>query len=119
MRNKLAIFFLVKALCLSYVISAHARDDGRYANNPLKPWFDSLTSKRGPCCSFADGRTVSDIDVDMRPDGYYVRIDGQWMKVDPDAIVTVPNKAGVPIVWPYEDQNHKIQIRCFIPGAGT
>ena len=33
-----------------------ARDpDGRYANSPLKQWFDSLKSGKGPCCSDADG----------------------------------------------------------------
>ena len=31
-----------------------ARDDGRFANSPLKPWFDRLASGKGLCCSFAD-----------------------------------------------------------------
>ena len=35
--------------------SALGRDDGRYADSPLKPWFDSLRSHLGPCCSDADG----------------------------------------------------------------
>ena len=26
---------------------ALGRDDGRYANSPLKPWFDSLKSGKG------------------------------------------------------------------------
>ena len=40
-----------------------ARDpDGRYANSPLKQWFDSLRSGKGPCCSDADGSAVSDVD---------------------------------------------------------
>ncbi|MGB6315134.1 MAG: hypothetical protein WBG13_21610, partial [Pseudolabrys sp.] len=31
-----------------------ARDlDGKYANAPLKQWFDSLASRRGLCCSVA------------------------------------------------------------------
>jgi hypothetical protein len=112
-----AVLVLLMVLWFS---PAHARDpDGRYAQSPLRSWFNGLASKRGNCCSFADGRTVSDVDVDMRPDGYYVRIDGQWLQVPPEALVEVPNKAGVPIVWPYEDVNHKLQIRCFIPGAGT
>lgn len=37
-------------------------DDGRYANSPLKPWFDQLQSARGLCCSVADGFAVSDPD---------------------------------------------------------
>ena len=40
-----------------------ARDpDGRYANSPLKQWFDSLKSGKGPCCSDADGYALSDVD---------------------------------------------------------
>jgi hypothetical protein len=42
---------------------APGRDlDGRYANSPLKPWFDQLKSAAGPCCSFADGYVVEDAD---------------------------------------------------------
>jgi len=37
-----------------------ARDDGRYANSPLKPWFDGLRSNKGLCCSDADGFALSD-----------------------------------------------------------
>jgi hypothetical protein len=114
MKNKCVILFMLLLCC-----SAQARDDGRYANSPLKPWFDSLSSARGNCCSFADGRRIDDADVTMRADGYYVQVDGQWILVPPDAVLTVPNKAGVPIVWPYKDASGKIQIRCFIPGAGT
>jgi len=36
------------------------RDDGRYANSPLKSWFESLESEFGPCCTNADGYIVSD-----------------------------------------------------------
>nr|WP_241488744.1 hypothetical protein [Staphylococcus epidermidis] len=32
-----------------------ARDDGRYANSPLKPWFESLHSGYGKCCTDAEG----------------------------------------------------------------
>jgi hypothetical protein len=47
--------------CLVY--SATARDlDGRYANSPLKSWFDHLASRKGPCCSLADGEIVADPD---------------------------------------------------------
>ena len=47
--------------------SAMARDDGRFANSPLKPWFDSLRSGKGPCCSDADGSVVSDVGIKGRP----------------------------------------------------
>jgi len=33
-------------------LTAMGRDlDGRYANSPLKPWFDQLKSQNGACCS--------------------------------------------------------------------
>ena len=47
-----------------------------------------------------------------------MRLDGQWIEVPPDALVTVPNKFGLAVVWPYKDYEGRTQIRCFIPGAG-
>ena len=38
--------------------SASGRDDGRYADSPLKPWFDGLRSHLGPCCSDGNGGQV-------------------------------------------------------------
>ena len=39
----------VVALCLSVLVPDHlmARDDGRFANSPLKQWFDQLASGKG------------------------------------------------------------------------
>ena len=56
-----------------------ARDDGRFANSPLKPWFDRLASGKGLCCSFADGVTVEDVDWDTQDGHYRVQIYGQWI----------------------------------------
>jgi hypothetical protein len=96
-----------------------ARDlDGKYANSPLKQWFESLASRRGPCCSVADGQSVENVDWDTKDGKYRVRLDGQWIEVPPDALVTVPNKFGLAVVWPYKDYESRTQIRCFIPGAG-
>jgi hypothetical protein len=51
---------LAVALYLTTLVSnrLNARDDGRFANSPLKTWFDRLASGKGLCCSFADGATV-------------------------------------------------------------
>jgi hypothetical protein len=92
--------------------------DGKYANSPLNQWFESLASRRGPCCSVADGQSVEDVDWDTQDGKYRVRLNGQWIEVPPDALVTVPNKFGLPVVWPYKDYEGRTQIRCFIPGAG-
>lgn len=108
---------LLLALLLPTV--ALARDDGRYAAGPNKAWFDGLRSEKGLCCSVADGKTISDVDWDANAEGYRVRIDGQWVPVPPDAVVTVPNRVGVPMAWPmYDGTGTLTGIRCFMPGAG-
>jgi hypothetical protein len=96
-----------------------ARDDGRFANSPLKPWFDRLASGKGLCCSFADGFSVQDVDWDTQDGHYRVRVYGQWLVVPDDAVVTEPNRFGPAVVWPYNDRYGNPQIRCFMPGAGT
>ena len=96
-----------------------ARDDGRFANFPLKPWFDRLASGKGLCCSFADGVTVEDVDWDTQDGQFRVRIYGQWIVVPDAAVVTEPNRFGPTVVWPYRDPDGTTQIRCFMPGAGT
>ena len=53
-------------LVAAFIGAAQARDDGRYSQSPLKPWFDSLKSGKGPCCSDADGFAVSDPDWESR-----------------------------------------------------
>ncbi|WP_035966947.1 hypothetical protein [Bradyrhizobium sp. YR681] len=108
---------------------AHARDlDGRYAASPLKPWFDSLRSGKGPCCSDADGYALADVDWESSGGHYRVRIpisndDADkanmiWVDVPDDAVITEPNRAGQTMVWPiwgYQGPS----IRCFMPGSMT
>lgn len=100
---------------------AGARDDGRYADHPLKSWFDKLASGKGLCCSFADGVSIEDVDWDTGAPGggYRVRINGQWVVVPDAALVTEPNKFGPAVVWPYQDNSGQTQIRCFMPGSGA
>ena len=49
----------VMALAAVLAGNATARDDGRYSGSPLKPWFDTLRSAKGLCCSVADGFVVA------------------------------------------------------------
>src|SRR5258708_12341681 len=88
-----------------------ARDDGRYANSPLKPWFDSLKSGKGFCCSEADGRET---EYAIHESRYWLPVNGFWTEVPDDARITEPNRAGRPMLWLDPLQN----IRCFIPGPG-
>jgi len=98
---------------------ALARDDGRYANSDLKPWFDGLKSQNGLCCSVADGVSVKDVDWEARDGRYRVRLNGEWLDVPDDAVVTEPNRYGPAIVWPIVDATGKTVVRCFIAGAGA
>jgi len=105
-------------LAPSVRIVALARDDGRYASSPLKSWFDRLASGKGLCCSFADGFRVDDVDWDTQDGHYRVRLNGEWIVVPDNAVVTEPNKFGPAVVWPYMGTDGQTQIRCFLPGAG-
>jgi hypothetical protein len=113
--------FAAVALCISFFASndVSARDDGRYANEPLHAWFDQLASGKGLCCSFADGFSISDVDWDTQDGRYRVRIKGEWIVVPENALVTEPNRFGPAVVWPYMDSEGATQIRCFLPGAGA
>jgi hypothetical protein len=115
-----AVISLAIALALTHIV--HAKDDGRYANSPLKGWFDSLKSGKGPCCSDADGVVVKDPDWDNDHGHYRVKLDGKWIDVPDDAVITEPNRAGVTMVWPlYQFMGGQpvglISIRCFMPGS--
>lgn len=83
----------------------HARDRGQFANaNPeLRAWFDGLKSGKGPCCSDADGTAVSDVDWESGNGHYRVRIDGEWVAVPDNAVITEPNRVGRTMVWPIRD----------------
>jgi hypothetical protein len=96
-----------------------ARDDGRYANSPLKSWFDQLASGKGLCCSFADGLRVEDVDWDTQDGHYRVRLNSEWIVVPDNAVVTEPNRFGPAVVWPYMNSDGQTQIRCFLPGSGA
>ena len=86
----------VAIVCITAFVPNHSytRDDGRFANSPLKEWFDQLASKNGLCCTFADGVGVQDVDWDTQDGHYRVRLYGQWLVVPDDAVVTEPNRFG-------------------------
>jgi hypothetical protein len=97
-----------------------ARDRGQYANSSpeMKAWFHGLRSGKGPCCSDADGSAVSDVDWESRGGHYRVRIEGEWLEVPDDAVITEPNRVGRTMVWPMRGYQG-LSIRCFMPGSMT
>jgi len=114
MRNRLALALAASALLATGPVPA--RDDGRYANSPLKSWFDQLKSGRGICCSDADGVAISDPDWESKDGHFRVRLDGEWIDVPPEAVITEPNRAGRTMVWPIRGVLG-VTIRCFLPGS--
>lgn len=115
--------FQVTGAALLIALSAPlalARDRGQFANSSpeMKAWFDGLRSGKGPCCSDADGTAVSDVDWETRDGHYRVRLDGEWLDVPDDAVITEPNRVGRTMVWPIRGYQ-SISIRCFMPGSMT
>jgi hypothetical protein len=93
---------------------APARDDGRYAQSPLKQWFDQLQSQKGFCCSDADGEET---EYEIRGNSYWAPIDGVMTEVPASAVITEPNRLGRPMKWLFFE-NGKRAFRCFIPASG-
>lgn len=118
-RGRMRVSVPLSLVALLSVAAAQARDpDGRYANSPLKEWFDGLRSGKGPCCSDADGSAVSDVDWESKDGHYRVRLDGAWIEVPDEAVVTEPNRVGRAMVWPIKSYMG-VTIRCFMPGSMT
>ncbi len=124
------------AAILYVTLPAQARDlDGRYANSPLKPWFNQLKSGRGLCCSHVDGYVVEEADWQSKDGHYRVRVPKNpasaemlWVDVPVDAVITEPNRTGRTMVWPdytftqgysNEPVGEPVLIRCFMPGSMT
>lgn len=113
------LIVLVVYIMVSGIQMASARDpDGRYANSPLKEWFDGLKSGKGPCCSDADGNVVKDADWQSSEGHFRVFIEDEWVAVDDDAVITVPNLFGRTMVWPIHKDGKPV-VRCFMPGPMT
>jgi hypothetical protein len=93
-----------------------ARDDGRYANSLLKPWFESLQSEFGQCCTNADGYIVFDADWGSDRGHWRVRIEGEWVVVPEVAVIKEPNRAGRTMVWKHYIDGHP-RVRSFLPGS--
>ena len=114
------------ALLLAAAVILVRDPTGKWAGNPLQPWFESLRNKAGLyCCAEADGHPLDEGEWDIKNDSYRVFFQGKWTVVPDEALILGPNKFGKPIVWvwPYDviksggtDGN---PIKCFIPGSGV
>jgi hypothetical protein len=107
-------------LILLLALPAAARDHGQFgATDPaISQWFRSLRSVGGAwCCDQADGSRVEDPNWRIEQDGTYsVRLDGDWQRMPPNAIVTATNRVGFAVAWTYLVDGHQV-ARCFMPGT--
>jgi hypothetical protein len=119
LKTPLTLGFALMLLGLASQLG-HARDRGQYANSTpeTKAWFEGLKSGKGPCCSDADGTAVSDVDWQSGNGHYRVRLDGEWIDVPDEAVITEPNRIGRTMVWPIRGYLG-LTIRCFMPGSMT
>jgi hypothetical protein len=86
----------------------------------LDSWFMGLSSGKGPCCDTSEALRLDDPDWENDSGHYKVRIEGEWVDVPPDAVVSGPNKAGHALVWPFKVGawgGGGWTIRCFMPGV--
>jgi hypothetical protein len=117
--RKVAVLLLVMATAFVTGRAMGRDPDGRYANSPLKAWFDSLTNKRGgSCCSLADGIAIADVDGRSKDGHYEVFVDSGWQEVPDYAVITEPNRAGKTMLWRIPSITGP-QIQCFMPGPMT
>jgi hypothetical protein len=102
---------------------------GKWAGDPLQPWFESLRNKTGLyCCARADGHPVADGEWDMKNNSYRVFLQGEWIVVPDGAVILGPNKFGKAMVWVWPQEmfassgfasGGSTSILCFMPGSGV
>ena len=115
------------ALLLAAAVILIRDPTGKWADDPLQPWFQSLHNKRGLyCCARADGHPLDESERDIKGDSYRVFLKGEWIVVPDDAVISDPNKFGKAMVWLRNDGHiasgelhNIIRIQCFIPGSGV
>lgn len=86
----------------------------------LDGWYSGLKSGKGPCCDGpgVDALYLAEVDWESKDGRYRVRIDGEWVEVPDDAVLTEANRDGRTLVWPTWRDGRRA-VRCFIPGMMT
>ncbi|MCC6172081.1 MAG: hypothetical protein IT481_08635 [Gammaproteobacteria bacterium] len=114
---RFAFATIVLALA-ALALPALARDDGRWAqaDPSIREWIRGLHDKQGVnCCDDADGEEVEG--WAFGPEGYRVKVKGEWLDVPPAAVIDGPNRLGYARAWLYHENGHP-KVRCFLAGAG-
>lgn len=103
-----ALMFLVTALCMR--ARAH---DSHHAQ--LNDWLKDLKSANDLlCCNGNDTDAIEDWEA--KGSNYRVKFRGEWFDVPQGAIVSGPNRAGIPLLWMNKGYSG-VSVRCFMPGT--
>lgn len=107
---------IVPLILLLAIAPAAARDpDGRYANSPLKQWFESQHNSVGQwCCDEADGHPFFG-DYKINEDGS-VTIGSET--IEAYKVLKGANPTGHAVWW-YTEGAYGKTTYCFIPGSLT
>jgi hypothetical protein len=66
------------ALLLAAAVILVRDPTGKWAGDPLQPWFESLRNKLGLyCCAKADGNVLDDGEWDIKGNNYRVFVQGR------------------------------------------
>jgi hypothetical protein len=77
------------------------------------------TEKTATTAETTESRRTEGADFDMRGNRYWVPINGTWMPVPHEAVLTgVGNPVRDAVVW-YSIYGDQVIIRCFVPGGGV
>lgn len=114
-RKILYALVIAIALVTFLTVYAFAHDHDRPG---LDDWYMNLRSGKGPCCGgpSVDATTLAEPDWEAKDGHYRARIEGDWIDVPDDAVMTEPNRDGRTLVWPMWSDGIRT-VRCFMPGA--
>lgn len=113
---KLMVVSIGLALLFTLVVTAVLARDWTQADPDMRRFYEGLRNNNGMQCCF--GNDGFDAKWETRGSEYWVEIDLEWLRVPPQALLTVPNKYGVAKVWFYRPPNGgQPNINCFLPGT--
>ena len=103
---------------LAFTFTGGTRAWAHDPNTHLADGYATARSKKGTlCCDGSDYTYVSPRSWERTQTGYRVHVQGKWVDVPADALVTnMKNPDGEAKVWLYTDGD-KPFARCFMPGA--
>lgn len=120
------LFALTAAFLLaSPAVARYVGTEQIQYSQEIQDWIKNLKSKKqsSPCCDLSDGDFTS-MDIRLGADGkshFFATIEGEWVEIPDDALVTEPNRIGRPIVWYVRwmglEGKMVTLVRCFLPGA--